>query len=114
MKERILAAACRHLDVDVNDVLSWRVYDDRVVMIVNRGIAGCPKYEVPLAQIETPTRGKVSHEGIKVLLETGRLPVDATSSARRLAEEKGIDLTGIEGSGKDGRITIGDVRSALC
>lgn len=35
--------------------------------------------------------------------------IDATPSARALATEYGIDLSTIPGTGKDGRITRGDV-----
>ncbi|WP_103021467.1 E3 binding domain-containing protein [Salinibacter altiplanensis] len=38
--------------------------------------------------------------------------VDATDGARALAGEEDVDLTSIEGSGKDGRITKADVKSA--
>ena len=37
--------------------------------------------------------------------------VDATDAARREARERGVDLTDIQGTGTDGRITIDDVRT---
>lgn len=37
----------------------------------------------------------------------------ATEAAQKLAEESGIDLADIEGSGKDGRITQDDVQAAV-
>jgi len=49
-------------------------------------------------------------------LDTDRLmqqgEVDATDAARRQARELGVDLTEIEGTGTDGRITVDDVKSA--
>jgi len=39
--------------------------------------------------------------------------IDATDAARELAEEHGIDLETIEGSGKDGRIVKGDVEATI-
>lgn len=36
--------------------------------------------------------------------------IKATNAARRKAQEMGVDLTGIQGSGADGQITVGDVR----
>lgn len=39
--------------------------------------------------------------------------VDATDGARALADEEDIDLTALEGSGKDGRITKADVKDTL-
>ena len=41
------------------------------------------------------------------------LPVNATDSAITLAEEHDLDLSTIEGSGQGGRITKGDVESAI-
>lgn len=38
--------------------------------------------------------------------------VDATDAARREAKERGLDLTEIEGTGSDGRITVDDVKKA--
>lgn len=38
--------------------------------------------------------------------------VEATDAARRQAQELGLDLTEIEGTGSDGRITVDDVKSA--
>ena len=38
--------------------------------------------------------------------------VDATPRAVELAEELGVDLAAVQGSGADGRIIAGDVRSA--
>jgi pyruvate/2-oxoglutarate dehydrogenase complex dihydrolipoamide acyltransferase (E2) component len=37
--------------------------------------------------------------------------IDATDAARRQAREQGVDLTQIEGTGTDGRITVDDVRT---
>jgi pyruvate/2-oxoglutarate dehydrogenase complex dihydrolipoamide acyltransferase (E2) component len=37
--------------------------------------------------------------------------VDATDAARREARERGVDLTEVEGTGTDGRITVDDVRT---
>ena len=48
-------------------------------------------------------------------LEADRLmrqgEVDATDAARREARERGVDLTEVEGTGTDGRITVDDVRT---
>jgi pyruvate/2-oxoglutarate dehydrogenase complex dihydrolipoamide acyltransferase (E2) component len=38
--------------------------------------------------------------------------IDATDAARREAKERGLDLTQIEGTGTDGRITVDDVKKA--
>jgi len=38
--------------------------------------------------------------------------VDATDAAERKAEEEGIDLSTVEGTGQSGRVTVGDVDKA--
>jgi pyruvate/2-oxoglutarate dehydrogenase complex dihydrolipoamide acyltransferase (E2) component len=49
-------------------------------------------------------------------LDTERLrkqgEIDATDAARREAKERGLDLTQMEGTGTDGRITVDDVKKA--
>ncbi len=42
--------------------------------------------------------------------DTPALEIDATRSAISYAKEHGIDLTGLVGSGADGRITLKDVK----
>lgn len=37
---------------------------------------------------------------------------DATDKARERADELGVDIDAIEGSGQDGRVTVGDVEAA--
>lgn len=39
--------------------------------------------------------------------------VQATGAAEKLAAESGIDLATIEGTGAEGRITVGDVKAAV-
>ena len=38
--------------------------------------------------------------------------VEATEAAERKAQELGVDLSTVEGTGKEGRITVGDVDKA--
>ena len=51
--------------------------------------------------------------GIEAASDASEEPeVDATPAAAELAEEKGVDLTDVEGTGKDGRVTKPDVEKA--
>lgn len=44
--------------------------------------------------------------------ESAEAEPEATDAAERKAEELGVDLSSVEGTGKDGRVTVGDVERA--
>lgn len=46
------------------------------------------------------------------LAQTEADAAEATDAAEELAAELGVDLASIEGTGKDGRVTVADVRAA--
>ena len=45
-------------------------------------------------------------------VETSEEEIEATDAASRKAEELDVDLSSVEGTGQDGRITVGDVEKA--
>ena len=47
-----LSAACARLGVSPDQVLVCRMDGDDLVVVVDRGVAGCPKYRLPLATLE--------------------------------------------------------------
>lgn len=49
----------------------------------------------------------------EVTIEEVAIQLDVTNRARELAEELGIPLGEVEGTGKDGKITLADVRGAI-
>jgi hypothetical protein len=49
-----LDRACDHLGVDKGSVIKHRIQDDDYIVIVDNGIAGCPKYYIPLSQLSEP------------------------------------------------------------
>lgn len=58
------------------------------------------------------------HEAVNRLEEEvaeleGRMPPDATDAAKSLANEHGVDLDEVYGTGKDGRVKKGDVEDYL-
>jgi 2-oxoglutarate dehydrogenase E2 component (dihydrolipoamide succinyltransferase) len=67
--------------------------------VIARFVAGAVEQATAPAATETPVESIASGAA-------------ASPSARKLASEKGIDLTAIQGSGKDGRITKEDVVNA--
>ena len=46
-----LESACEYLGVDKGSVLKHRVQGDEYIVIVDKGIKGCPKYHIPLSQL---------------------------------------------------------------
>lgn len=58
--------------------------------------------------------GKFALDGVAdVILSDGSLAEpDATDAAARKADELGVDLAAVAGSGKDGRVTVADVEAA--
>jgi len=72
--------------------------------------------EEQLEQIREEAPGSVTGEAASSPAEAAAASEssspDATDSARELAAERGIDLSDVEGTGADGRITKSDVEAA--
>ena len=68
------------------------------------------KKAVEPVEVEAPV---VEAESAVVVPAEAPAEVDATDTARSLAEENGIDLVTIEGTGKEGRILKSDVAKAI-
>lgn len=68
-----------------------------------------------LPDIQEPAVTVVESASVEAVepVEETKPEVPVTDAALALAEEHGLDLDLIEGTGKDGKITIGDVRAAL-
>jgi len=60
---------------------------------------------------EVPDDLLVASESLDKVPDT--VGYDASRAAQDLADEHGLDLAPVEGSGKDGKITINDVRALL-
>ncbi|MDX1577361.1 MAG: 50S ribosomal protein L21 [Gemmatimonadota bacterium] len=80
--------------------------------------AGEPAAEAAPVEVEAPeeaeaTAAEASEEEAGEAPEPEAAEIDITGAARELAEEHGLDLTGIEGTGKDGRILKSDVEKAI-
>ncbi len=54
MTDEYLENACEYLGIDKGDVIKHRVQGDEYIVIVDKGIKGCPKYHIPLSQLEKP------------------------------------------------------------
>ena len=117
----ILQAACAHLGITVEQVLSHRVYEDGIALVVDRGIKGCPKYMVAMASLESDKETSYPHATAGQVLpldNTTAAPVvitdpPATEMARTMARQSRIELVMVEGTGAGGRITKRDVERAI-
>jgi len=49
----LIERACALLDIDPVQVMAYHIDNDaaQVVMVVNKGVAGCPKLTIPLADL---------------------------------------------------------------
>ncbi len=77
-------------------MVKWRLEDDDIVLVVDLGIAGSPKYRLNVDDLAA---------------QPDEPEVDATPAARKLAEEAGIKLEEEFGAGE--RVTVRDVRAKL-
>ena len=64
-----LSLASAYLDVEQSAIVKCRVEGDELVAIVDKGIAGTPKYRIPLSALEKPIAEPVAepvadYEGI--------------------------------------------------
>ena len=69
--------------------------------------------EGDVAVAAAPVAEKVEEEPPKRAAKQSKGPVKTSPAVRRLLEEHDLDATMVTGSGKDGRITKGDVMSFL-
>ncbi len=68
----------------------------------------------PGAPVEKPAAAPEPEAPVEAVAEAPEAgELDITGAARELAEEHGIDLASVEGSGKDGRILKTDVQKAI-
>jgi len=67
--------------------------------------------KIEAVQPETPTEAPAEAPA-EVLEAEAENEVNATDAAARKAEELDVDLSAVEGTGQDGRITVGDVERA--
>ncbi len=122
-----LKAACQHVGAKLECVIDAEVYVDdgrgvdRIALVVNNGVKGCPKYVVPLVDLELLLAVVKEPVEEPVVLGTAVLQTDAevetailaTKAAQKLADAKGVNLAYVVGTGRSGRISVGDVRQAI-
>lgn len=114
-----LTLACEHLGITAAQVLASAEKETEIVLVVDNGIAGCPKYRIPLELLhekvepepemppDLPAQAGVEAE---VVPEIEVVPYTATAGAERQARMSGVSLSNVaEWAGKE-RITVNTVR----
>ncbi|MEE2906452.1 MAG: 2-oxoglutarate dehydrogenase complex dihydrolipoyllysine-residue succinyltransferase [Planctomycetota bacterium] len=74
--------------------------------------AAAPPEQAPEASAPPPTAPPATRVEIATESAAASTPVRATSMAKKIAEDRGVPLSGIQGSGPQGRIMKADVLSA--
>lgn len=97
--DELVKRACQIVGADPKRVIKSRQTGEAVIVIVDNGIKGCPKYIVPLSDLE-------------VLEPESKIEIIATAGAIAYAKTHGVDLTTVKGTGRGGRILMRDVRGA--
>src|SRR5215217_8039541 len=88
----------------------WPLIVGTIVVLALLGLLAATAGEgIPGEGIWPTSSGNESPQGEE---QQGGREIHATDAARREAKERGLDLTPIEGTGPNGRITVGDVKKA--
>lgn len=99
------------LEVEAED---GQLTTEEVVHLVCDNLEGFEDEQIERLYAEISSEAQ-EREAVKAAAEKKEDPaeVDATDSAKALAEEEGIDLSTVTGTGEEGRITLTDVREAV-
>lgn len=95
--DELVRRACQIVGADPKRVIKSRTEGDVVVVIVDNGPKGCPKYVVPLDKLGAP--------------EPVASDIVATTDALAYAKEHGIDMLTVRGTGRGGKILLRDVKA---
>lgn len=100
-----------------NPVINEDNYDDEMVVVRKQArkstVSETPEDRVKRIQDKESTDKQEATAQPEEPKADGEEPkVQASDAARRVAEEEGVDLATVQGTGKDGNITVEDVRDA--
>jgi len=101
-----LDRAIEHLSIDKGSVIKHRVQGDDYIVIADLGIAGCPKYYIPLSELEKPKT---------VVLEEPEIPDEVEESPPVSADPELENQTyrALQAMAKDYGISANQGREAL-
>ena len=89
--------------------------DETLLGMINDGAAGAKAAPAPAAAAAKPTAPPPAPAAAPAPAATKAPPSDAplAPSVRKLAAESGMDVSAMPGTGKDGRLTKGDMLAAI-
>lgn len=125
-----LTLACAYLGIAATQVLASAEKETEIVLVVDNGIAGCPKHRISFAVLDATRGVDVEAETEETPLEPGYdsaldpalaevkpeievIPYTVTAGAKRQARMSGVSLSNVaEWSGGE-RITVHTVRDYM-
>ena len=105
-----LKLACNNLNIASDKVVSHRVYEDHIVLVVDNGVSGCPKYTISLTDLSEPEEtAEQLPDGEYIDLEPV-IEIAATPGARKHAKMLGLDIMDVARSIGYDRVTVFSVK----
>jgi hypothetical protein len=89
-----LARAIEYLGAEPGEVVKHRVQGDEYIVILDKGIAGCPKYHIPLSKLDEPAPVPA------IAVEADDLGVYGMSYRGLQAEAKALGIPAVGGKDK--------------
>jgi len=83
-----IKAIARHFDVKPEQVLSYKVYGDEVATVIDRGIAGGPKYTFPLSELTD--KPQMAEAEIVTMPEPQPKPKPQVETVRKYTGKRGV------------------------
>ena len=113
-----LTLACAYLGIAATQVLASAEKETEIVLVVDNGIAGCPKYTIPLELLheidepepEIPPEVEMEAE---VKPEVEVIPYTATDAAKRQAQMLSVSLSNVAEWAGNEHITVHTVRDYM-
>lgn len=95
---KYLEIACNQLGIDEDSVIKHRKEGDVYVIIADLGIAGCPKYKIPLSQLVEPEPEPIPEPApLEIILEDAPdLNKLSYNDLRNKARDAGINTKGMK------------------
>ncbi len=102
--------------LSVDPVFIYRVRKDatNVIALVDRGIGGITFHRLPLPPVDAVASAAPKATGAAPPAPLAPVaPIKISATAQRLAKKAGLDLATVKATGRNGSITVADVRRTI-